>query len=579
MAAKSVIERRLSSQLGEIAKLKRLLSFQRARLQMLEGITKVTEKIISLRSLYDYYLSLILKITATKAGSIILIDDVRVDYIRNDLVFAASKGKGSRKLVGQRIPAGEGIAGFVAKTGKAYLSKDVKKDKRYSKKYSEGIGFKTENMICVPLKVSNRVLGVVEVLNRRDNRPLTKEDLALLKSLAAQVAILIENAHLLEKYKIKIKKLLTMEEVGRILNSTLDEKEIRRRAMDAVTRLMDAETGSLLLIDHERGELFFEVALGKKGRVVSEMRLKIGEGIAGWVAKTGKPVISNDVEKDPRHLKRVDARSRFRTRNMICTPVRVKGKVIGVLQAINKKRGGIFTKWDLNEFNTLANQVAIAIENANLYRELKDTFISTAGALSDTIEARDAYTGGHTKRVLEYSRLIGEELSLKEGELENLKLAAILHDIGKIGVEDSILRKEGKLTEEEEKAMRMHTIIGPRIVENVKQLKLIAPGIRHHHETYDGKGYPDLLKGREIPIIARIISVADTFDAMTTDRPYRKGLPVEVALRELKDHAGIQFDTRAVDAFIRAFDAGKVHLKESKFEERIVIDDKGGLTC
>ncbi len=561
MAKKPLIEKRLSNQLSEIVKLKRLLSLQKARLQMLEGMTQVSEKITSMRSLYDYYLGLILNITSTKAGSIILVDDIKVDHKNGkDLVIVACKGKGSGKLIGKRIPAGEGIAGFVAKTGKAYLSKDVKKDKRYIERYSEGIGFKTENMICVPLKVSDRILGVIDVLNRKDNRPLNREDLDLLKSLAAQVAVLIENAHLLEKYKIKIKKLLAMEEIGMILNSTLNEKEIRRRAMEAVTRLMDAETGFLLLIDLEKGDLFFEVTLGKKGSVVSEMRLKTGEGIAGWVAKTGRPVICNDVEKDSRYSKIADERSGFYVRSMICTPVCIKGKVVGVLQAINKKRGGQFTKWDLNEFNTLANQVAIAIDNANLYKEMKETFLSTAEALADTMEARDAYTGGHTKRVLEYSTIIGEELSLKEGEMENLKLAAVLHDIGKIGVEDRILRKDDKLTEEENKAMKMHTIIGPRIVENIKQLRSITPGIRHHHETYNGRGYPDLLKGKEIPIMARIISVADTFDAMTTDRPYRKGLPKEVALRELEESAGIQFDASVVDAFIRAFRAGKVHM-------------------
>jgi HD-GYP domain-containing protein (c-di-GMP phosphodiesterase class II) len=562
MAKKPLIEKRLSNQQSEIVELKRLLSLQRVRLQMLEGMTRVSEKITSMHSLYDYYLGLILKITSTEAGSIMLVDDVNVGHQpRKGLVFAACKGKGSENLTGKRIPEGEGIAGYVAKTGNAYLSKDVKRDRRYSERFSSGIGRMTKNIICVPMKVSGKIIGVVEVLNKKDKKPLTKVDLALLKSLAAQVAVLIDNAHLLEKYKVKIKKLQVMEEVGMILNSTLNEKEIRRRAMEAATRLMDAETGSLLLIEHEKGELFCEAAPGKKTGVVSERRLKIGEGIAGWVAKTGRPVICNDVDYDPRYLKMADERSGFRTRNMICTPVRIKGKVIGVLQALNKKKGGLFTKWDLDEFNTLANQVAIAIDNANLYKEMKETFLSTAEALADTMEARDAYTGGHTKRVLEYSSLIGEELSLKEGEMENLKLAAVLHDIGKIGVEDRILRKDAKLTEEEDKAMRMHTIIGPRIVENIKPLRSIAPSIRHHHETYDGRGYPDLLKGKDIPIMARIISVADTFDAMTTDRPYRKGLPKEVALRELKDHAGIQFDAKVVDAFIRAFRGGKVQLK------------------
>jgi len=298
------------------------------------------------------------------------------------------------------------------------------------------------------------------------------------------------------------------------------------------------------------------VALGERGEQVKEIRLAMGEGIAGWVAEIGQPLIVNDVQKDPRFSRKADDKSAFKTRNMICVPVKIRDKVSGVLQAINKLNGQPFTQWDLEEFGSLAAQVAIAIENANLYKELKEAFLGTAEALGDAIEAKDAYTAGHTRRVLSYSLLMGRHLDITPAELENLKLAAALHDIGKIGVEDQILQKQGKLNEAEKKKMDNHTVIGPKIVENIKQMRPVIPGICYHHEEYDGTGYPQQLKGEQIPLIARIIAVADCFDAMTTDRPYRKALSIQTALDELQKMAGTQFDGKVVEAFIRAYQSG-----------------------
>lgn len=377
------------------------------------------------------------------------------------------------------------------------------------------------------------------------------------KKPAVQVRAEIGLKNKIAAQKARLEILETMEEIGRLLNSTLEEREVRSRAMESATRLMRSEVGSLLLIDPETEELFFEVALGEKGEKVREIRLRPGEGIAGWVAQTGEPQIVNDTRANPRFFKSADEKSGFVTRNMICVPVKIREKIVGVLQAINKKRGK-FTEIDLEGFKSLADQVAIAIENAGLYKELKETFLSTAAALGDAIEAKDAYTGGHTKRVLEYSMVVGKRLGLSPGELDQLKLAAALHDIGKIGIEDRILGKSSRLEPEEARMMENHTVIGAKIVENIRPLRAIVPGIRHHHEKYDGKGYPDALKGGGIPIMARIISVSDTFDAITSDRPYRKGLPSEVALQELRRHAGTQFDPKVVDAFIAAFESGEI---------------------
>jgi len=348
----------------------------------------------------------------------------------------------------------------------------------------------------------------------------------------------------------KYRQLSTLIELSALVNSTLDTREIRERAIEAATTLADAETGSLLLVDRATRDLFFEVALGGKGESLKEIRLARGQGIAGSVAETGVAVIVNDTQSDPRFFRGADAKSTFRTRNMVCVPLKTKDKVIGVLQTINKRRG-LFDDEDCRVLSALANQVAIAVENANLYQELKDAFHGTAQALAETIEKRDPYTGGHTQRVMKYSLAIGKTMGLAEKELEELKLAAILHDIGKIGIRDSILLKNGRLDKDEMEAMNRHAEFGSEILEHVKQLKGVIPGVRGHHEKYDGTGYPDCLHGTDIPIIARIIAVADTFDAMTTDRPYRKGLSVNTAVGELRKCSGTQFDGAVVETFVR----------------------------
>ncbi|HLB05378.1 MAG TPA: HD-GYP domain-containing protein, partial [Thermodesulfobacteriota bacterium] len=336
-------------------------------------------------------------------------------------------------------------------------------------------------------------------------------------------------------------ELKTLARLSAILNSTLDPREVQKRAMESATELMKAEVGSLLLVDEKSNDLYFEVALGEKGAKVKEIRLKMGEGIAGWVAQNGEPLVIDDVTKDPRFSGKADEKSKFATKNMICVPVMIKEKIIGVLQAINKLEG-MFSSKDLELFQMLANQVAIAIENARLMEDLRQTFYETAEALAEAIEKRDPYTGGHTKRVLTYSMASAEYMGMGPQEMDWLKLSAILHDIGKIGVEDRVLRKQGSLNDEEFALMKAHPRMGAEIMEYVEKLKNIIPGMKHHHERFDGKGYPDGLKDGEIPLIARIISVSDTFDAMTSDRPYRKGLSEETAINELQKYAGIQFD-------------------------------------
>jgi putative nucleotidyltransferase with HDIG domain len=362
----------------------------------------------------------------------------------------------------------------------------------------------------------------------------------------------------LKRIEEKAERLALLSQLGQILNSTLDHKEIRRRAMEAATRLMKAEVGSLLLVDEEKRQLNFEVALGDREEDIKMIPLNFGEGIAGWVAQQGKPLIVNSPGKDPRFFRGVDERTEFKTRNIICVPVKVKEKVIGVLEAINKKGRGKFDKGDLSLLTSLADQVAIALDNSRLYQELEEMFFQTADSLADAIEKRDPYTGGHTQRVTAYSMAIGKYLELKPLERKWLKIASVLHDIGKIGIEDQILKKPERLSPEEFDMIKRHSDMGAKIVEHIRLLKEIIPGVRYHHEQLDGKGYPDGLKGENIPALAKIVAVADTYDAMTTDRPYRKAMDQEEAIKELKRCSGTQLDQDVVMAFIQAYKQGEI---------------------
>ncbi len=362
----------------------------------------------------------------------------------------------------------------------------------------------------------------------------------------------------LRSIRERVERLALLSQLGQILNSTLDSKEIRRRAMEAATRLMKAEVGSLLLVDEEKHHLYFEVALGDREEEIKTISLNFGEGIAGWVALHGKALVVNSPEKDPRFFKGVDEKTEFKTRNIICVPVKVKEKTVGVLEAVNKKGKEGFDKEDLFLFTSLADQVAIALDNSRLYQESEEMFFQTVDSLADAIEKRDPHTGGHTQRVTRYSLAISRYLPLNPSERKWLKITSVLHDIGKIGIEDTILKKPARLSPREFDRIKRHSEMGANIIDHIRQLREIVPGVKHHHEHVDGGGYPDGLKGEEIPILAKIIAVADTYDAMTTERPYRRAIAKKGAVEELKKCAGTQFDQKVVEAFLRAYQKGEI---------------------
>ena len=211
----------------------------------------------------------------------------------------------------------------------------------------------------------------------------------------------------------------------------------------------------------------------------------------------------------------------------------------------------------------LCNSAGVGMENVRLFKDLQSTYLSTVKTLVSIIEAKDSYTKGHTERVADYAAAIAETMDLPREAQRLIAFGAILHDIGKLGVLEQVLNKEDKLNDEEWEILKAHPEVGATIIENMEFLTGTVALVRHHHESYDGLGYPDGLKGEEIPLGARIITVADSFDAMITDRPYRKALSWSKAVKTLKVKSGIQFDPVVVDNFIEL-------IKDNKFRKRMV---------
>jgi HD-GYP domain-containing protein (c-di-GMP phosphodiesterase class II) len=354
--------------------------------------------------------------------------------------------------------------------------------------------------------------------------------------------------------------------IAQSLNSTLSLDEVLQRAMKAAEGFVGAESSSIWQLDEKNKELYFRVLRMKRGirKEIESIRLPLGKGIVGWVAQHGRYAIVNDVHRDPRWSPAVDEKSKFATRSILSVPLTLRNRIVGVIQLVNKIGRKHFDKSDLRDLQALSGLIAVAVENARLYEEIHEAFLGSVTALSLSIEKRDTYTGGHTKRVLDFALAIGEEMGLTEKELHDLKLSAILHDVGKIGIPDNVLNKPAPLDDAEFKIMKRHPKIGAAIMGKIPFFKDILPGMRYHHETMDGKGYPYGLRGEQIPLQARIVAVADAFDAMTSNRPYRDGMPVAKAVGELRRCSDTQFDGKVVEAFVRAIESGRVHPASSE---------------
>jgi len=313
---------------------------------------------------------------------------------------------------------------------------------------------------------------------------------------------------------------------------------------------LNASAASILLFRDSDNELYFEAASGPVGKSLRQAKINTQYGIAGQVARTGKPLIVNDVMRSENFHKIIDDTTGFTTKSLICAPLTVHRRILGVIEVLNKLDGSEFNDQDLETVVSVANTAAMAIENTRLHETVLEAYKNTITALASAIDAKDPYTRGHSQRVMEYTMLGCAALSFSGDEMEQLEYASILHDIGKIVIDVQILNKPDALSSSEWTILREHPTIGANLLNQIPFLTKASELVLYHHERYDGKGYPKGLKGETIPMGARLIAVADAFDTMTTDRSYRPALSVDDAINELLTCAGTQFCPTVVKAFV-----------------------------
>lgn len=339
-------------------------------------------------------------------------------------------------------------------------------------------------------------------------------------------------------------------EVSKKVGSVPRMTQMLEQVIKMTQQTLNASAASILLFRDNDQELYFEVASGPVGRALRQVKLSTRYGIAGQVARTGKPLIVNDVSRSENFHKMIDDTTGFNTKSLVCAPLAVHRKILGVIEVLNKRDGSEFEEQDLEAVVSVATTAAMAIENTRLHQTILDAYKNTIKTLASAIDAKDPYTRGHSQRVMEYSLLAGAYLSFSSEEMETLEYAGILHDIGKISIDSTILNKPGSLTEAEWEIIREHPAIGANLLRGIPFLERASELVLCHHERFDGGGYPNGLNGEAIPLGARLIAVADAFDTMTTDRSYRAALTVDHAVKELHDCSGGQFCPVAVKAFI-----------------------------
>jgi len=314
-------------------------------------------------------------------------------------------------------------------------------------------------------------------------------------------------------------------------------------------KILNCDRSSIFIWDKKKKKLWSKVALG----LDETIELEPDKGIVGFVFSQKQPIIINDPYSDHRFNPEIDRKTGYKTKNIIAVPlITYLGNIVGVIEGINKLEGE-FDGEDLKFAQILSTYAANSIENALLYSEIKKTQEEIVVRLSIAAEFRDKTTYNHLVRMSIYSYLIAREMGFDEDWCEKLRLAAPMHDIGKLGVPDRILLKPSKLTDEEFKEMQKHTIYGYDILKDsdIDILKMGANIALCHHERYDGKGYPKGLKGEEIPIEARIVALADVVDALLSRRPYKEPFGIDEVVDFVKKESGKHFDPKVVSAFLR----------------------------
>ena len=458
---------------------------------------------------------------------------------------------------------GRGPTGTAIRTGKPVIARDILNDPNFAPWREEALKRGYASSIALPLIENGRHLGALNIYTAEVDA-FNPDEVTLLEELAMDLAFGIEMLRIRaqhqkaeEKIQIQLKNLSALRQIDMAISASLDLRVTLNVLLDQVCNTLGADAACMLLLQPHTQVFEFTAGRGFYTEALRHTSLRFGEGHAGLAALERRIVNIPDLFRSENGLQRSVLLSDEEFITYHAAPLVAKGKVKGVMEIFHRTHFEPDQEW-LDFLDALAAQAAIAIENAALFDdvqrsnvELMMAYDTTLEGWSRALELRDHETEGHTKRVAKVTINLARALKIKEADLVHVHRGAILHDIGKMGIPDDILLKPGPLSEEEWKLMHQHPTLAFKLLSPIAYLRPALDIPYCHHEKWDGTGYPRGLKGEEIPITARIFAVVDVWDAVRSDRPYRKAWPEEKARAYIKEQAGQHFDSQVVEAFFR----------------------------
>jgi putative nucleotidyltransferase with HDIG domain len=401
-------------------------------------------------------------------------------------------------------------------------------------------------------EINSLLMNVVDGLSRSGN-PIVSTALQDITRVSQSLLMLEQSVS--DQLKLKQSQLRALMSVGQVINSSLGLRRVLEEVMDSLISLMHAERGFLMLREPD-GEMAVRIARGIAHVNLDEDAFKVSRSVVRKVIETNAPVLTTNAQADPRFDSQMSVAA-FQLRSILCVPLKLKAELIGVLYVDNRAHAGIFKENDLDLISAFADQAAVAIESARLFEDLQESHRELERAYQATLEGwvraldlRDKETEGHTQRVTILTHRLARSMGVGDAELVHITRGALLHDIGKMAIPDGILLKPSQLTEEERQLIQKHPIYA---YEMLSPIDFLVPALDIpycHHEKWDGTGYPRGLKGDEIPFAARIFPIIDVWDALTSDRPYRKAMPHEEVRQRIQADSGKHFDPHIVEAFM-----------------------------
>ncbi|HEX7974688.1 MAG TPA: HD domain-containing phosphohydrolase [Anaerolineales bacterium] len=474
---------------------------------------------------------------------------------KNELAIVTAYGDDRDYLVGQRVPIEGTIAGWVASHKEPVSLQGEVMDERFSAAYPRP---EIRSSISMPMVLGKKLVGVLNVNMTHRRQPITKGQVRALSILVSIAASAMENARLHEQTEERLRRITALRTIDLAITSSLDLRVTLDIFLDQVAMQLSADAVAIWLVDPQSQSLEYAAGRGFNTRLLQEARILPGVGYAGEAALERRTVQAPDLLAAglKPEAEQLIAEEGFRA--LFAAPLIAKGEVEGVLEVFQRAPYAPDHEW-LQFLESLAGQAAIAIENSRLFdglqrsnQQLLLAYNSTIEGWSRALDLRDRETEGHTQRVTEMTlrlaRFIG---GFDEDELAQIRRGALLHDIGKMGVPDDILLKPGPLSAGEWEIMRRHPDYAYSLLYPIAYLRKALDIPYLHHERWDGSGYPLGLRGRQIPLAGRIFAVVDVWDALRSDRPYRKGWPDEQVLRYIQEQAGVTFDPEVVQSFLQ----------------------------